>query len=191
MKPCLALSLAGLLLCGCTIRQTERRQVNWETIRPSEVIRQGVLVDYDAPEPALVRSLKKWADDVFSVTLTALDAARPAGTLLPQATTLSWAEAGQLAQPGDISFPAGKTVVLTLACPGGCEMQSRVTWTPDGWFSSPNTLASFGGELRADQVAQLRFQTPPERAAHLSLQLSACGALNGKCAYAASAITEP
>ena len=186
-----ALLLGLVSLSSCTITAIKPRQVDWTAIRPSEVILKGSLVAYDAPEPAFITTFKTWSYDRARDTLDALDAARPEGVLLPEATTLSWVESGTLTELKEISFPAGRSIILNVACVGGCQMDSHVTWNENRWFSSTRKLASFEGKLKSSQVVQMRFATPPEQPVRLNLRLSNCLALLGKCAYAVSAIGSP
>ena len=186
-----ALLLGPLLLSSCAVTAIKPRQVDWTSIRPSEVILKGSLVGYDAPEPAFITTFKTWSYDRARDTLDALDAARPAGVLLPEATTLSWVESGTLTELKEISFPAGQAIALNVACVGGCRMQSSVTWNENRWFSPTQKLASFEGKLNSGQVVQMRFATPPEQPVRLNLRLSDCLVMLGKCAYAISSISGP
>jgi hypothetical protein len=190
------LLLACIFLCACTVQRVELRQVDWTSIKPSEVILKGTLAGQDFPEPALITRLRIWEYGVVKDATDALDEARPVGILLPAATRAEWIEPGKMTDTKDLSFPAATTIDLNIACVGGCQIESHIFWNANRWFSPTKKLAEFNGQLKSGQVVKMRFRTPDEQAVCMTVQLSDCSVPSGKhiyakCIYALSATIIP
>jgi hypothetical protein len=178
--------LAGLMLTACNLQVVELKPVDWMTVNPSGVLIMNPLVGQNLPEPKLVVDLRAWAYRLSQDAVDALDRARPAGILLPDATSAGGLAPDMAAESTDVSFPVGKGIELNVAYVGGCRMQGEVVWTANTWFPRTVTLAGVADDVKAGAVAHLRFTSPADGNVQINLELSDCLLQFGKCLYVLS-----